>query len=89
MESALIVIVKLVWFMAMRYIPINERLILDQTYLDKQFYLCNNDKDHYVGTYDNSTRSLGRLANADLRKLKHLGHSIFDRLWKIKSHFKS
>ena len=58
-------------------------------YLDKKYYLCLENKDHYVGTYADNITSLGRLANASLRKLKNEGHNIFDPLWKEKNIFNS
>ncbi len=47
---------------------------------NKSFIQCIENKDHYVGTFRNG-QSLGRLANADLRKLKRQGHEVFDKLW--------
>lgn len=38
----------------------------------------------YVGCYKNTQRSLGRLANAELRLAKHTAHEHFDRIWKSK-----
>ena len=58
-------------------------------YLDKMFYQCVNDSNHYVGTYSNNLTSLGRLADSELRKLKKKGHNTFDPLWKEKKVFKS
>lgn len=45
--------------------------------------------DHYVGTYADNVTSLGRLADRELRALKHQGHNVFDPLWKSKTHFKT
>ncbi len=53
-------------------------------YLDKMYYQCINNPDHYVGTYSDNVKSLGRLADAELRKWKHQGHVVFDPLWKGK-----
>lgn len=58
-------------------------------YLDKKYYLCIKNKDHYVGTYADNITSLGRLANSSLRTLKSKGHSVFDPLWKEKIAFNS
>lgn len=58
-------------------------------YLDKMFYQCINDSNHYVGTYSNNIKSLGRLADSELRILRNKGHKIFDPLWKEKKVFKS
>lgn len=58
-------------------------------FLDKKYYVCEMDSDHYVGTYKDDKTSLGRLANLELRKLKNKGHKIFDPLWKSKKIFKS
>jgi hypothetical protein len=45
------------------------------------FIRCVMNKDHYVGTYATG-RSLGRLADKALRKIKMETHLIFDSLWK-------
>ena len=58
-------------------------------YLNKKYYLCIKDTDHYVGTYADNTTSLGRLANSSLRILKSNGHRAFDPLWKEKIAFNS
>lgn len=58
-------------------------------FLDKNFYMCIKDSDHYVGTYRDNVTSLGRLADEELRKLKNEGHRIFDPLWKTKKVFES
>jgi len=57
-------------------------------FLDKMFYVCIRDPDHYVGTYNDNLRSLGRLADAELRRCKHQGIKIFDPMWKEKKVFK-
>lgn len=43
-------------------------------------YLCE-PCNAYVGCHKNSTNSLGRLANKDLREWKKLAHKYFDNLW--------
>ena len=58
-------------------------------YLDKYYYRCIENKDHYVGTYSDNFTSLGRIANSELRKLKSKGHQVFDPLWKQKIKFNS
>lgn len=58
-------------------------------YLDKMYYQCTLNPDHYVGTYQDNIRSFGRLADAELRTRKHKGHLIFDPLWKEKIKFTS
>lgn len=58
-------------------------------FLDKKYYVCIKNSDHYVGTYANNITSLGRVADKELRKFKNKGHNIFDPLWKTKSHFKT
>jgi hypothetical protein len=50
------------------------------------FYRCVKNHDHYVGTYHfNFNRSLGRVADKELRKWKMKGHDAFDLLWKGES----
>ena len=51
-----------------------------QSKYDKSFIQCIENRDHYVGTFANG-RSLGRLADSELRKLKREGHAVFDKLW--------
>lgn len=58
-------------------------------FLDKKYYMCILNSDHYVGTYSDNITSLGRVADKELRKLKNQGHRIFDPLWKNKTHFKN
>ena len=58
-------------------------------YLDKMFYQCINNPNHYVGTYKDNETSLGRIADTDLRRWKNKGHRAFDPLWKDKIHFKN
>lgn len=58
-------------------------------YLDKMFYKCVQDANHYVGTYRDNVTSLGRVADNDLRRLKNKGHRTFDPLWKEFKFFKS
>ena len=58
-------------------------------YLDKKYYMCILNSDHYVGTYNDNKTSLGRVADKELRKLKNLGHANFDPLWRNKTYFKN
>lgn len=51
-----------------------------QSNYNKVFIQCVENSDHYVGTYANG-RSLGRLADAKLRRYKREGHVVFDKLW--------
>lgn len=46
------------------------------------YFKCLNNPDHYVGTYKKSKKSLGRLADKELRTWKMKGHEKFDTLWK-------
>ena len=50
-------------------------------FLDKKYYVCIENSDHYVGTYADNKTSLGRIANNELLKLKNEGHAIFVPLW--------
>ncbi len=58
-------------------------------FLDKKYYVCKLNRNHYVGTYADNFTSLGRLSDTELRKLKSLGHNTFDALWKNKTHFRT
>lgn len=49
----------------------------------KQFWHCA-DCRAWVGCHQGTTNSLGRLANAELRKAKGEAHSFFDPLWRQK-----
>ena len=58
-------------------------------YLDKMFYQCSIEPNHYVGTYNDNLTSLGRLADTELRRLRNKGHNTFDPLWREDKLFKS
>ena len=58
-------------------------------FIDKKYYMCLLDSNHYVGTYNDNITSLGRLANSELRRLKNQGHNTFDPLWRRNNIFKS
>lgn len=58
-------------------------------FLDKKYYMCVVNSDHYVGTYSDNITSLGRIADKELRKFKNQGHNTFDPLWRNKIHFKN
>jgi hypothetical protein len=45
------------------------------------FYRCQ-PCDAFVGCHPGSTKPLGRLANAELRRAKSAAHAAFDPLWK-------
>ena len=47
----------------------------------KKFYFCRECRA-YVGCHPNSTKPLGRLANAKLRAAKMKAHAAFDPLWR-------
>lgn len=47
----------------------------------KQFYQCR-PCGAYVGVHPNTTKPLGRLANAELRRAKMSVHAAFDPIWK-------
>ena len=49
-----------------------------------KYYRCILNSDHYVGTYSDNIKSLGRLADKELRGWKMKGHKTFDPLWKEK-----
>ena len=44
-------------------------------------YICR-DCNAYVGCYNGTTNSLGRLANKELREAKKRAHHYLDQLWK-------
>ena len=48
-----------------------------------KIYLCR-PCNAYVGVHEGTDRPLGRLANAELRKLKMAAHAAFDPIWKSK-----
>jgi hypothetical protein len=47
-------------------------------------YLCG-DCDAYVGVHKGTNKSLGRLANRELREAKKNAHKYFDELWQKKA----
>jgi len=49
----------------------------------KRFWHCAPCQA-WVGCHDGTTRPLGRLANAELRRCKERAHAAFDLLWKRK-----
>tara|TARA_Y100000310_G_scaffold281775_1_gene302514 strand:+ start:1145 stop:1627 length:483 start_codon:yes stop_codon:yes gene_type:complete len=54
---------------------------------NKNFYYCNYQHDPaYVGCHPGTKEPLGRLADANLRKLKSRTHQVFDPLWR-QNHF--
>lgn len=52
--------------------------------LHKYFYQCA-PCDASVGCHPGSTKPLGKLANAPLRKIRTQAHALFDPLWKTKT----
>jgi hypothetical protein len=48
---------------------------------EKKFFVCR-PCHAYVGCHASTGKPLGRLANAELRKLKMAAHAVFDPLWK-------
>ncbi|MCM1075773.1 MAG: DUF3268 family zinc-finger domain-containing protein [Bacteroides sp.] len=54
--------------------------IYGQSYGGKCYY-CEPCQA-WVGCHKNSDRALGRVANKQLRKLKHQAHEAFDPIWK-------
>ncbi len=48
---------------------------------DKPFYACL-PCGAWVGCHPGTTKRLGRLANAEGRRLKRAAHAVFDPLWK-------
>ena len=44
-------------------------------------YYCKED-DAYVGTHKNSRKSLGTMANKELRERRKKAHRVLDPLWK-------
>lgn len=46
-------------------------------------YLCS-ECNAYVGCHKGTTEAMGSVANAELRKLRHLAHEWFDSIWKNK-----
>ena len=49
----------------------------------KKFYVCD-PCDARVGCHGNTSRPMGYLANAELRRLKMNAHRWFDRIWRQK-----
>jgi len=47
----------------------------------KWFYKCD-PCEAWVGCHPDTRKPLGRLAKADLRRLKMIAHNVFDAIWK-------
>lgn len=47
----------------------------------RSFYRCA-PCDAYVGCHEGTTKPFGRLANAELRRMKQATHRVFDPLWR-------
>lgn len=54
-----------------------------QDLCEKLFFICSSCWA-FVGVHKDSGRPLGRLANAELRRLKRAAHAAFDPLWQRK-----
>lgn len=52
-------------------------------FADKNFWRCN-PCDAHICCHFGTTKPLGRLANAELRRAKTNAHAAFDRLWRAK-----
>lgn len=52
-----------------------------QDLVNNLYWLCK-PCDAYVGCHGDSSRPMGRLANAELRQAKVKAHKVFDPLWK-------
>jgi hypothetical protein len=64
----------------------NSEFVDSETIYGKSYgmiYLCR-DCDAYVGVHKGKNRSLGRLANKELREAKKRAHLYFDHIWKRK-----
>ncbi len=61
---------------------VSSDFVYGKDYFPGKFFLqCAENKEHYVGIGSNG-KSLGSLANKDLRELRKKGHSLFDPLWR-------
>lgn len=69
--------------------PSYSKMIPVPAFVNKMYYQCVNNADHYVGTYRDNRTSLGRIADAELRHWKKTGHDLFDPLWKEQRYFKA
>lgn len=60
---------------------INSTVIYSKDY--GLMYACENYPvcDAYVGCHKDTIRPKGRLANAELRRLKIQAHAVFDKIW--------
>lgn len=65
---------------------VSEEHIYGRSYKGKSMICCINfpNCDSYVGTHEKDGTALGRLANNQLRQLKKVTHSWFDRIWREK-----
>ena len=59
---------------------VDDSVIYGRSYGSK-CYLCR-PCDAWVGCHKSSDKALGRVANKELRQLKHQAHEAFDPIWK-------
>lgn len=59
---------------------VDDSLIYGRSY-GRKCYICE-PCGAWVGCHKNSDKALGRVANKELRQLKHQAHEAFDPLWK-------
>lgn len=64
-----------------KFLPTSEALYHGRDY--GPAYFCRKD-DAWVGCHPGTTKPLGRLANAELRKWKQATHAAFDPVWKAR-----
>ena len=57
-------------------------------FLDKMFWQCVENVDHFVGTHKDNVTAFGRVADRELRNWKNQGHQVFDPLWKSRRYFR-
>jgi hypothetical protein len=61
---------------------VDEIEIYKKEYSGRKYFRCKLNSDHYVGCYRSSQlKSLGRVADANLRALKMKCHELFDPIW--------
>ena len=59
---------------------VDDSVIYGRSY-GSRCYICR-PCDAWVGCHKGSDKALGRVANKELRKLKHQAHEAFDPIWK-------
>jgi ssDNA-binding Zn-finger/Zn-ribbon topoisomerase 1 len=65
---------------------LQDSIVIYKTRSYGNVWTCENYPtcDTYVGCHKNTNKPLGTFADAELRRIRNIGHATFDRIWKEK-----